>query len=286
MIPPIVGAHTLGTTATAESTERSGGRAVVFADVRWYLDGRDGRAAYERGHLPGAVFVDLDHDLSDHDQPATAGRHPMPRAEAFAAAMSRLGIGDTDTIIAYDDSGGGSAGRLVIMLRWLGVNAALLDGGIAAWPGALETGSGVRRPPAAFAPRPWPADRFADADEVAALAAGGEAVVLDARAAERFRGESEPVDPRPGHIPGARSAPWQDNLGPAGTFADPATLRARFTEVGLTGSEEVVCYCGSGVSACALLLALEHAGITRTRLYAPSWSGWAADPARPAATGR
>ena len=292
MISPIVGAEVLEEAGGEPTTDRLAGppsaRRIVVADVRWYLDGRDDRSAYEAGHVPGAVFVDLDHDLSDHTQPATAGRHPLPTAEAFAAAMSRLGIGDGDTVVAYDDSGGGSAGRLVVMLRWLGVDAALLDGGIAAWPGDLETGAGTARPPATFSARPWPAERFVDADEVGALAAGGAAgtVVLDARSAERFRGESEPVDPRPGHIPGARNAPWQDNLGATGTFAGAEALRARFAGLGVTEATDVVCYCGSGVSACALLLALERAGVTRTRLYAPSWSGWSADPSRPAAVGR
>jgi thiosulfate/3-mercaptopyruvate sulfurtransferase len=257
---------------------------VALADVRWYLDGRSGRAAFEAGHLPGARFVDLDADLSDHSRPATEGRHPLPSPEAFAAAMSRLGIGDETTVVAYDDSGGGTAGRLVFMLRVIGHDAALLDGGLVPAAAVLgpETGPPPTVEPARFTPRAWPTDRFVDAGLAAAHAAAGGAL-LDARSAERYRGEQEVVDPRPGHIPGAVSAPWQGNLGDDGRFRSAAALKARFD--GLGAGDDVVCYCGSGVSACANLLALERAGIRSTRLYVGSWSGWSADPARSVATG-
>jgi thiosulfate/3-mercaptopyruvate sulfurtransferase len=255
---------------------------VVVADVRWYLDGRSGRAAFEAGHLPGARFVDLDADLSDHSQPATAGRHPLPSPEAFAEAMGRLGIGDDTTVVAYDDSGGGTAGRLVFLLRVLGRDAALLDGGLAAADGELETGPSPAPEPANFTAQPWPTERFADADDVAAHAARG-GVLLDARSAERFRGEQEVVDPRAGHVPGARSAPWQGNLGDGNRFHPSDDLKQHFADLGAV--DDVVCYCGSGVSACANLLALERAGVTSTRLYVGSWSGWSADPARSVATG-
>lgn len=262
---------------------------VVLADVRWYLDGRSGRDAFAAGHLPGAVFVDLDADLSAATgAPAAAGRHPLPTPKAFAAAMGRLGISDSTAVVAYDDSGGGTAARLVWMLRVTGHDAALLDGGLAAWTGEREAGAGVSRPAASFTPVPWPSGALASADETAALAAraGHDAAVLDARTAERFRGDTEPVDARAGHVPGARNAPWQANLDAAtGRFLAPDALRRRFEALGVTEGDEVVAYCGSGVSACANLLALEAAGFERTKLFAASWSGWSADPQRPVATG-
>ena len=200
--------------------------------------------------------------------------------------MGRLGIGDDDVVVAYDDSGGGTAGRLVWMLRSTGHHAALLDGGLAAWPGPVETGPPGARPAASFTARPWPADALAGADEVAALATSSSAAVLDARAADRYRGDTEPVDPRAGHVPGAANAPWTGNLDPAtGRFLAPEALRSRFEALGVRPGEPVVAYCGSGVSACANLVALERAGITGARLYVASWSGWSADPDRPAATG-
>ncbi len=169
---------------------RSGDMAVC--DVRWYLDGRSGRVAYDAGHLPGAVFVDLDRDLAGPPG-GTAGRHPLPDPVSFATAMGHLGIGDTTTVVAYDDTGGSTASRLVWMLRVLGRRAALLDGGIAAWSGPLSTDP-VTAEPATFTPAAWPEDAIVDADGVAAAVADGEAVVLDARAGERYRGEVEPID--------------------------------------------------------------------------------------------
>lgn len=259
---------------------------VVLADVRWYLDGRSGSAAFEAGHLAGARFVDMDTDLSDHSQPATAGRHPLPSPERFAAAMSAHGIGDDTAVVAYDDSAGGTAGRLVVMLRVLGRNAALLDGGLKAWPESLATGPHSAAAPATFTVRPWPADRFATADEVAALTAARTATVLDARAGDRYRGETEPIDPRPGHVPGARNAPWAANLDPAtGRFRTSEQLRAHYGALGVESGATTVCYCGSGVSACADVLGIEHAGYGAPRLFVGSWSGWSSDPSRPAATG-
>jgi len=258
---------------------------VILADVRWYLDGRSGREAFEASHLPGALFVDLDRDLTTHGEP-TAGRHPLPTPSAFADSMGRLGIGDDDVVVAYDDSGGGTAGRLVWMLLRSGHQAALLDGGLAAWAGPRESGPSGERPVAAFTTRPWPADALVDTAVVAAIAASGDAPLLDARAPERYRGETETVDARAGHIPGATSAPWQANLDPAtGRFRPRDALRARFEALGARPDATVVAYCGSGVSACANLLALELAGFADTRLYVASWSGWSADPERPAATG-
>lgn len=264
---------------------------LVLADVRWYLDGRPARPAFEAGHIPGAVFIELDRALAAHDQPASAGRHPLPSPERFATAMEAAGIGATSVVVAYDDSGGGTAGRLVFMLRVLGVDAALLDGGLAAWDGPLATGPGSPPATASFPVVAWPTDRFASVDEVEAAGLAARSgdptapLVLDARAAERHSGEIEPIDRRAGHIPGAKSAPWAANLGTDGRFGSAEELRARFAVLGAAGDREVVCYCGSGVSACADLLALERAGLTRTRLYVASWSGWSSDPDRAVATG-
>ena len=259
---------------------------AVVADVRWYLDGRDGRAAYEAGHLPGAIWVDLDRQLSAHDAAPTEGRHPLPTPEAFAAAMTRLGVSDTTPVIAYDDTGGVTAGRLVVMLRMLGHDAALLDGGLLAWTGDVDTGWVEPMPSAEpFTPKPWPAERLADADETARVAAsnGADGVAIDARAHERFTGQVAMVDPRPGHIPGARSAPWASVIGPDGRLLEPDRLRAHYAALGASDGDRAVAYCGSGVSACVNIIAMEHAGLGTPRLYVGSWSGWSADPDRPAA---
>lgn len=257
---------------------------LVLADVRYYLDGRSGLAAYGGAHLRDAVWVDMDHDLSDHSQPLTAGRHPLPAPEHFAEAMSRLGIGDDSVVIAYDDSGGGTAGRLVWMLRVLGREAALLDGGLDNWPEPLQGGAPPHREPATFTATTWPADRFVTADEIAVALERG-AVLIDARAADRYRGETEPIDRIPGHIPGALNAPWMASLDGSGRFREPAELQTMFGELGVGAATETICYCGSGVSACADLLALERAGLGATRLFTPSWSGWSNDPNRPVASG-
>ncbi len=262
------------------------GGDVVLCDVRWYLDGRDGHAAYLAGHLPGAVWIDLDTTLA---APASveAGRHPLPHPTAFAAGLAAAGIDEDQPVVAYDDLGGMAAGRLVWLLRALGREAALLDGGLQAWPGALEEGE-VARPPVRRTPRPWPVELLADAEDVARAASGGDAVVLDARAPERYRGEVEPIDSRAGHVPGARNAPFAGNLDGDGQFLHHRALEQRYRDLGVLDDDtEVIVYCGSGVSACHDLLALEAAGHPRprTRLYPGSWSQWSADPSRPIATG-
>jgi thiosulfate/3-mercaptopyruvate sulfurtransferase len=251
---------------------------VRVVDVRWYLDGRSGRAAFEAGHLPGAVWLDLDAELS---APAgeLAGRHPLPSPAAFAAALGRLGIADGQLVVAYDDAGASIAARLWWLLHVLDEPVAVLDGGLGSWPGEL-TREVPAYPPVERTVRPWPAERFADADAVAA----GTATVLDARSGQRYAHGDPAIDPRPGHIPGARSAPWAANLDPAtGRFRGAAQLRERFAELG-AASGRVVTYCGSGVTACHDLLALEIAGLSDTALYPGSWSQWGADPARPAQT--
>lgn len=259
---------------------------AVVADVRWYLDGRDGRAAFEAGHLPGALWVDLEAALAAHDLPASEGRHPFPTPEAFAAAMGALGIGDDTLVVAYDDGGGMTSGRLVAMLRMLGRDAAVLDGGLLAWDAEgrpVEAGPARTPAPATFTVAPWPVDRFASADDALAHAAQGGAVI-DARAAERFTGEVALIDPRPGHIPGARNAPWASVLGPDGRFRSPDELRTHFESLGAVDGSTVA-YCGSGVSACMNLLAMERAGFAPARLYVASWSGWSADADRPVELG-
>ncbi|TFV56666.1 sulfurtransferase [Geodermatophilus sp. DF01-2] len=252
---------------------------VVLADVRWYLDGRSGRAAYDAGHLPGAVFVDLDRWLAAPADPAQ-GRHPLPDPEVFAEGMASLGIGDGDSVVAYDDAGGAVAARLVWMLRVTGHEAALLDGGLAAWDGPLEQAA-PDPAPAVFPPRPWPAERLAGAED----AVDPGAVVLDARDPDRYRGDREPVDPRAGHVPGAVNVPYRATLDAADRLLPPDELRRTFAAAGVTADSDVVSYCGSGVTACLDLLALELAGFPPGRLYPGSWSQYSADPDRPVAVG-
>ncbi len=256
--------------------------SVVLADCRWYLDGRSGRDAYDAGHIPGAVFVDLDTALTRHADPAEAGRHPLAEPADFAAAMGALGIGDDDTVIAYDDAGGVIAARLVWMLRATGHKAALLDGGLDAWDGELATAPAVLAP-TSFTTREWPADRLVSIEEVANISArpvDGQ-ILIDARQRERYLGEPDGVDPRAGHIPGALSVPCRENLDEVGRVLPLAELRARF---GVDDAAEVVSYCGSGVTACHNLLAMEQAGLGRGRLFPGSWSQWSRDPARAAET--
>lgn len=258
---------------------------LVLADVRWYPDG-SGRARYEQAHIPDAVFVDVDSDLAS---PKTrhSGRHPLPSPESFAGAMERLGIGDESSVVAYDDAGGSNAARLWWMLSVTGHQAAVLDGGLQAWRGPLETGpSKPRRGGGRFTPRPWPGDRIVDAAAVDRLRRDPRAVVLDARAPERYRAEAEPIDPVAGHVPGARNAPWSENVDPqTGRFRSAEELRKQYRARGVDEGRQVVAYCGSGVTSCHDILALELAGIRDARLYVGSWSEWITDPSRPVATG-
>lgn len=257
---------------------------LVFADVRWYLDGRSGHDAYLAGHLPAAVWVDVDTTLSDPPDPA-GGRHPLPSPQDFARRLGRLGIGDDDVVVAYDDAGGCFAARLVWLLRRTGQRAALLDGGLAAWPGPLATGE-VTRPSVSRRVNPWPADLLRTADQVQASASSPGTVLLDARARDRYTGATTlPGESRAGHIPGARSAPWTGNLRADGRFLTPAELRVRFADYGAEDAEDVVIYCGSGVTACHDLLAIERAGLPLASLFVGSWSAWSADQDRPVKAG-
>jgi thiosulfate/3-mercaptopyruvate sulfurtransferase len=231
------------------------------------------------------VFLDADDDLSAiGDGP---GRHPLPTPDAFARTMEGAGIGDETAVVAYDDAGGSHAARLWWMLDTTGHPVALLDGALAGWSGAIETG--LPSSPdvdATFTPRPWPRERLVEADDVTRMLGDG-GVLLDARAPERFRGEEEPIDPVAGHIPGARAAPWAENLDPAtGRFRAPADLRARYERLGVRRGDDATVYCGSGLTAAIDLLALRVAGFPSDgRLYGGSWSGWIEDPSRPIATG-
>jgi thiosulfate/3-mercaptopyruvate sulfurtransferase len=244
---------------------------VVLADVRWYLDGRSGAAAFAAGHLPGAVFVDLERWLAAPADPGR-GRHPLPDPEVFAEGMRRAGIGDESTVVAYDDAGGVIAARLVWMLRATGHEAALLDGGLASAATGEALESGPAEPaPARFTARPWPAERLAAIDE---LHREGR-VLLDARDRDRFSGAVEPVDPRPGHIPGARNVPAREMLDPDGRLLPPGALRDQLEAAGLGDADaDVVASCGSGVTACHTLLVLEALGRPGARLFPGSYSQW------------
>lgn len=258
---------------------------TVVLDVRWTLAEPDGRDAYRAGHIPGAVYVDLDGELADHDA-LGEGRHPLPTEAAFTAAMRRWGLHDGDIVVVVDDAGGMSAARAWWLLRHAGWgDVRLLDGGLAAWRRAglpLETGDVVPEPGDATAR--FGAMPVVDLDEADALASAEAGLLLDARAAERYRGEVEPVDPRAGHIPGAVSAPTAANLAPDGRFLPAEELRGRFAALGADGRHPVAVYCGSGVNAAHEVAALAVAGIDAA-LYPGSFSQWSNRPERPVATG-
>ncbi|MFF3013988.1 sulfurtransferase [Streptomyces sp. NPDC057939] len=268
--------------ASELTDELAGPRPPVLLDVRWQLGGPDQRPAYEAGHLPGAVYVDLDRELAG--PPGSGGRHPLPDPEAFAAAMRRAGVGSDTPVVVYDGGQGWAAARAWWLLRWTGHPAVrVLDGGLAAWTAAGgEVTSDTPNPTEGdFKPNPGVLGLL-DADGAAALARAG--LLLDARAGERYRGEVEPIDRIGGHIPGAVSAPTTENVTQDGRFLPAGALRARFEALGADGDTPVGVYCGSGVSGAHEVLALEVAGIPAA-LYAGSWSQWSSDPERPVATG-
>ncbi len=273
---------------TAWLAAHRGDPDVRVVDVRWYLDpARRGRDAWRAGHVPGAIFLDVEEDLSGPGgaRGGPVGRHPWPDAEKVRVVMSRAGIGPDTHVVAYDDQAGATAARLWYLLRAYGHDrASVLDGGIVKWKAEGRETDTVEPSvaPAVFTPRPRPGWVLSKAEMATP---DPRRLVFDARAAERYRGEVEPIDPRAGHVPGARSAPFTLNLEPGAVpvFRSPAELRARYASLG-AGATEPVVYCGSGVTACHDLLALEIAGL-RGRLYGGSWSEWSSDPALPVATG-
>jgi thiosulfate/3-mercaptopyruvate sulfurtransferase len=300
----------------------AGPRLPVVLDVRWRLGGPPGRADHEAGHVPGAVFVDLDAELAG--EPGAQGRHPLPDPAALQEVLRRAGVREGSTVVAYDDDSGAVAARAWWLLRWAGVPAdrvAVLDGGYRAWLGAgLPVTAALSRPaPGDLVVRPGQMP-VVDADGAAATARRG--LLLDARAGARYRGETEPVDPAAGHVPGAVNAPATDHLDQTGRWRAPEALARHYAALGVRADAEpphdpspdeqdpheqdphgrvpdgrdpdgagapVAAYCGSGVTATAIILALEHAGLRTpdrpAALYAGSWSHWSADPRRPVATG-
>ena len=265
------------------SSSVAGDEAPLLLDVRWSLTGPPGIDSYRAGHLPGAVFVDLDRDLAG--PPGSAGRHPLPEPEQATDALRRLGVRAGRPVVAYDDGDASSAARAWWLLRWAGhENVRVLDGGYAAWLAAglpVMTGDPPTVTPGDVVVRPGGMP-VADADGAATVARTG--VLLDVRVPARFRGETEPVDPVAGHVPGARNAPLGGNIAPDGRFLDPADLAARFAALGVRPGVDVAAYCGSGVGAAQTVLALEVAGLAGA-LYVGSWSHWVADSTRPVATG-
>jgi thiosulfate/3-mercaptopyruvate sulfurtransferase len=283
----------------AAGPDAGGGAGPVAAplvlDVRWRLGGPPGRADHEAGHVPGAVFVDLDTELAA--PPGAGGRHPLPDPAALQEVLRRAGVSQRSRVVAYDDDTGAVAARAWWLLRWSGLPAdrvAVLDGGFRAW---VADGLPISTAPALPAPgdvvvRPGGMP-VVDGDGAADLARHG--VLLDARAGARYRGETEPVDAQAGHVPGARNAPATEHLGPDGRWLPPDLLARRYSALGVDPAAPGVdpagvgAYCGSGVNATAVVLALEYAGLRApdrpAALYPGSWSQWSADPHRPIATG-
>ncbi|MBA2952430.1 sulfurtransferase [Nocardioides sp. MAH-18] len=262
--------------SVAELRSVLGDTAVL--DVRYRMGGPPGRPEYDAGHVPGAAYVDLPSDLAA--PPGAGGRHPLPETERFEAAMRRAGVSNDRPVVVYDDWTGLAAGRAWWLLRYHGhPDVRVLDGAWPAWRdggGEVETEE-VVPPVGDFTARPGHMP-VVEADDVLDVP-----VLVDARAPERYRGETEPIDPVAGHIPGAINVPTTTNLRVDGRWRDPGALKALYAAAGVDGTEEVVVYCGSGVTAVHDVIALELAGI-RAALYPGSWSGWITDPARPVVT--
>ncbi len=266
---------------------------VVLLDTRLALTGPPGRERYDAGHLPGAVYVDVDADLSSAPTtpPGPGGRHPLPDPDAFVAAMRRSGLRRGSTVVVYDDGPATAAARLWWLLLHYGHGSdgrgdvLVLDGGLAAWTAA---GRALSTEPASPEPGDWSGEPgrlpTVDADGVPATAREG--LLIDVRAAERFRGEQEPLDPVAGHIPGAVSAPLAGNTDTTGRFLPAPELRRRFLAAGAGAGRDVAAYCGSGVTACQTVLALRLAGFAEpAALYPGSWSGWISEATHPVAIG-
>ncbi len=266
---PIISAEELATNLNA----------VRVLDCRARLgDPHAGGQAYAAGHIPGAIHADLDQDLAD--PPGKNGRHPLPARDRWLATCRRWGLNDEDAIVAYDDAGGAFAARAWWMLRWLGHgNVAVLDGGLQAWqraqPDSLLT-QATQTAPGTFSDR-RPLTRTVTAQDIASMPA----TLVDARARARFEGREEPIDHTAGHIPGAVCLPNSENLNADGGFKSSETLAARFADL----NGDIICYCGSGVTAAHNILAMISAGLPEPALYPGSWSEWIEDPSRPIATG-
>jgi thiosulfate/3-mercaptopyruvate sulfurtransferase len=270
--------------ALAGLMDGSPGSRPALLDVRWRLGGPPGIESYRAGHLPGAVYIDLDKVLAG--EPGEGGRHPLPDPESLQRDFRAAGVRSGQPVVVYDDSDGSVAARAWWLLRWAGhAEVAVLDGGYAGWS---ADGRAMTRD----VPEPVAGDievrpggmSVLDAEQAAGLARDG--VLLDARAHPRYTGEVEPVDPQAGHIPGALNAPFSEHLGPDGHWRSPEELAVHFAELGVTAGARVGAYCGSGVTASSVVLALEVAGHEQpAALYAGSWSHWSRDPDRSVATG-
>lgn len=259
--------------SVAELADRlATGKRTVLLDVRWALGDPHGHDHYLAAHLPEAVFANMETELASHGEPRE-GRHPLPNEADFQATVCRWGINSGDTVVIYDDAGSAAAARAWWLLGYAGIeNISLLDGGLAAWRAAnLPLASGEVNAVPGDGVVHFGAKGTADTAEAGQWPAHG--ILLDARAGERYRGESEPIDPRAGHIPGALSAPTMENLTADKTFLPAAQLRARFAALGVEEGTEVAVYCGSGVTAAHQIAALEIAGFKAT-LYPGSWSAW------------
>lgn len=262
-------------------------RDLRIVDLRWSLTGPPGRDRYAAGHIPAAIFLDLDHDISA-PRGSGPGRHPIPEPTRLEQVLSEHGIGDGHAVVAYDDAGGTVASRLWWLYEHFGHEgtAAVLDGGISAW---TDAGGALTAAPPNHAPATWRAraqrtDDVVDAAIVDARRHDPGTLLLDVRALERYRGEVEPIDPRAGHIPGAVSAPAAGNLQPDGRLLSPEALADRFRALGATYDRHVIASCGSGVNATQTILAMRLAGMD-AQLYEGSWSDWSSDATRPAAIG-
>jgi thiosulfate/3-mercaptopyruvate sulfurtransferase len=261
---------------------------VIF-DCRFSLaDAERGRRDYQAGHIFRAIYAHLNDDLSGPIVPGRSGRHPLPDLDVLGQFFSQSGLDYHSQVIAYDDAGGAIAARLWWLLRWLGHEAvAILDGGWPQWiaDGRPTTDTFEPRAPRSFAPHPR-ADLWLTTEQILTRLNDPHFKLFDSRSADRYRGENETIDPVAGHIPGAISAPYADNLTPEGAFKSPAELRARFEALlGETPVDHAAFYCGSGVTAAHNLIALEHAGLGEAKLYAGSWSEWITDSSRPIVTG-
>jgi thiosulfate/3-mercaptopyruvate sulfurtransferase len=269
---------------TATLAREIGNPDWAIVDCRFRLDDPSwGAARYAESHIPGAVFADLDRDLSG-EKTGENGRHPLPSPDALRRVFGRLGIDDHVQVVAYDQDSGMFAARLWWLLRWLGHPAvAVLDGGLAAWlaSGGAAIAGQESRPARTFSGHPR-TGAIVSAGEVAALATGGGHRLIDARAPERYSGAVEPIDRRAGHIPSAVNYWYQSSVDATGRFQPRGILRQQL-ETALAGlpADRAVCYCGSGVTACHVVLAMEHAGLAGAKLYPGSWSEWSSDPRRP-----